>query len=147
MAERHSVTHLLTRHFFRRFFDSDTVQIEGEALTTVVRAIAIVAAPGLITAFFLQNSYPGRSPWGAIEDQYFFVLLSFVVMGAVATFEWEMLFPDRSDFLILTPLPLKPLAQVQANDPGEFVQVALALQFEVPLVHSLISVQVTPLPL
>jgi hypothetical protein len=60
MAERHSVTRLLTQHFFRRFFDSDTVQIEGETLTTVVRAIAIVAAPGLITAFFLQNSYPRR---------------------------------------------------------------------------------------
>src|SRR5258708_6953478 len=115
MAERHSVTRLLTQHFFRRFFDSDTVQIEGETLTTVVRAISMVAAPGLITAFFLQNSYPRRSQWGAIEDHYFFVLLSFVVLGAVAIFEWEMLFPDRSDFLILTPLPLKPLAMLAAK--------------------------------
>jgi hypothetical protein len=115
MAERQSVTHMLTQHFFRRFFDSDTVQIEGETLTTVVRAISMVAAPGLITAFFLQNSYPRRSQWGAIEDHYFFVLLSFVVLGAVAIFEWEMLFPDRSDFLILTPLPLKPLAMLAAK--------------------------------
>jgi len=106
---------MLTQHFFRRFFDSDTVQIEGETLTTVVRAISMVAAPGLITAFFLQNSYPRRSQWGAIEDHYFFVLLSFVVLGAVAIFEWEMLFPDRSDFLILTPLPLKPLAMLAAK--------------------------------
>jgi hypothetical protein len=127
MAERHSVTHLLTRHFFRRFFDSDTVQIEGETLTTVVRAIAIVAAPGLITAFFLQNSYPHRSPWGAIEDQYFFVLLSFVVMGAVAIFEWEMLFPDRSDFLILTPLPLKPLQMLAAKSAALIAFLALFL--------------------
>jgi hypothetical protein len=106
---------MLTHHFFRRFFDSDTVQVEGETLTTVVRAISMVAAPGLITAFFLQNSYPRRSQWGAIEDHYFFVLLSFVVLGAVAIFEWEMLFPDRSDFLILTPLPLKPLAMLAAK--------------------------------
>ena len=40
MAERQSATRLLTRHFFRRFFDSDTVQVEGETLTTVVLAIA-----------------------------------------------------------------------------------------------------------
>jgi hypothetical protein len=106
---------MLTQHFFRRFFDSDTVQVEGETLTTVVRAISMVAAPGLITAFFLQNSYPRRSQWGAIEDHYFFVLLSFVVLGAVAIFEWEMLFPDRSDFLILTPLPLKPVAMLAAK--------------------------------
>jgi hypothetical protein len=115
MAERQSVTRMLTQHFFRRFFDSDTVQVEGETLTTVVRAISMVAAPGLITAFFLQNSYPRRSQWGAIEDHYFFVLLSFVVLGAVAIFEWEMLFPDRSDFLILTPMPLKPLAMLAAK--------------------------------
>jgi hypothetical protein len=115
MLEKQSVTRLLTHHFFRRFFDSDTVQIEGETLITVIRAIAMVAAPGLICAFFLQNQYPKRSAWGAIEDQYFFVLLSFVVMGAVAIFEWEMLFPDRSDFLILTPLPLKPLEMLAAK--------------------------------
>jgi hypothetical protein len=115
MPEIQGITRILTHHFFRRFFDSDTVQVEGETLTTVIRAIAIVAAPGLICAFFLQTQYPGRSAWGAIEDQYFFVLLSFVVMGAVAIFEWEMLFPDRSDFLILTPLPLKPLHMLAAK--------------------------------
>ena len=115
MLKTQNATRILTHHFFRRFFDSDTVQVEGETLTTVVRAIATVAAPGLICAFFLQNQYPKRSLWGSIEDQYFFVLLSFVVMGAVAIFEWEMLFPDRSDFLILTPLPLKPLKMFAAK--------------------------------
>ena len=115
MPETQSATRILIHHFFRRFFDSDTVQVEGETLTTVVRAIAMVTAPGLICAFFLQNQYPKRSVWGAIEDQYFFVLLSFVVMGATAVFEWEMLFPDRSDFLILTPLPLKSLQMLAAK--------------------------------
>jgi hypothetical protein len=95
MSETQSVTHILTRHFFRRFFDSDTIQVEGETLTTIIRAISVVAAPGLMLAFFLQNQYPRRSQWGAIQDQYFFVLFSFVVMGAIAIFEWEMLFPDR----------------------------------------------------
>src|ERR1700684_3222494 len=127
MAERQSVTRMLTQHFFRRFFDSDTVQVEGETLTTVVRAISMVAAPGLITAFFLQNSYPRRSQWGAIEDHYFFVLLSFVVLGAVAIFEWEMLFPDRSDFLILTPLPLKPLQMLTAKTAALIAFLALFL--------------------
>jgi hypothetical protein len=127
MAETESVTRILTRHFFRRFFDSDTVQIEGETLTTVVRAIAMVAAPGLTCAFFLQIQYPQRSEWGAIQDQYFFVLFSFVVMGAVAIFEWEMLFPDRSDFLILTPLPLKPLQMLTAKTAALIAFLALFL--------------------
>ena len=50
-----------------------------------------------------------------IEDHYFFVLFSFVVMGAVSIFEWEMLFPDRLDFLVLTPLSLKPLQMLAAK--------------------------------
>lgn len=115
MAERSRVTRILVDHFFRRFFDSDTVQVEGETLTTVVRAIAMAAAPGLLIAFFLINAYPHRSVWNAIEDQYFFVLFSFVIMGAVAIFEWEMLFPDRSDFLILTPLPVRPFTMLAAK--------------------------------
>jgi hypothetical protein len=106
-----SVMGTLVRHFFRRFFDNDTVHVQGDTLTTVVRAIAIVASPGLIVAFFLQNAYPykpfQRAPWLVIQDHYFFVLLSFVAMGAVAVVEWEMLFPDRLDFLVLTPLSIK----------------------------------------
>ena len=127
MPETRSATRILIDHFFRRFFDSDVVQIEGETLTTVVRAIAVVAAPGLITPFFLQNQYPRRSQWGAIQDQYFFVLYSFVVMGAVAIFEWEMLFPDRPDFLILTPLPLKPLQMLTAKISALIAFLALFL--------------------
>lgn len=96
----------LARHFFRRFFDNDVLDSDGDAVTTVVRAASIVAAPGLLVAFFLQSSYPQRTAWGRIEDEYFFVLYSFVAMAGVAIFEWEMLFPDRLDFLILAPLPL-----------------------------------------
>jgi len=115
MIERHSVGRVLVDHFFRRFFDSDTIQIDGETLTTVVRAVSVVAVPGLMVSFFLQNQYPRRPLWGAIQDQYFFVLFSFVVMGAVAIFEWEMLFPDRLDFLILSPLSVKPLHMLAAK--------------------------------
>jgi hypothetical protein len=105
---RNRVMATLTGHFFRRFFDNDTVHAQGETLTTVVRAIAAVAVPGLMAAFFLMNQYPRRPLWGSVQDQYFFVLYSFVAMGGVAVVEWEMLFPDRLDFLVLTPLSLRP---------------------------------------
>jgi len=72
-----------------------------------VRALSVVAAPGLMFAFWLQNQYPQRPLWGRIEDEYFFVMFSFVAMAGVAIFEWEMLFPDRLDFLVLTPLSLR----------------------------------------
>jgi hypothetical protein len=115
MDKRQRVTWLLVGHFFRRFFDNDTIQVDGDTLTTVARAAAAVAVPGLIVAFFLQNQYPRRSLWGSIEDQYFFVLISFVVMGLIAVFEWQMLFPDRLDFLILSPLALRPWQMLTAK--------------------------------
>ena len=109
-----SITHILVGHFFRRFFDNDTVQPDGDTITTVVRALCVVAAPGLMIAFFLGNQ-PRRTLWGSIEDQYLFILFSFVVMAGVTIFEWEMLFPDRLDFLILSPLPVKHLQMLAAK--------------------------------
>ncbi|HEY4358982.1 MAG TPA: hypothetical protein VGN16_24765 [Acidobacteriaceae bacterium] len=105
----------LTRHFFRRFFENDVIQSGADTITTVVRAISIVAAPGLMFGFFLQTQYPQRPLWGRIEDEYFYVLFSFVAMASVAVFEWEMLFPDRLDFLVLGPLSLKPLQMLAAK--------------------------------
>ena len=123
MRSDRSIFTYLVDHFFRRFFDNDTLQTEGDTQTSVVRAIAIVAVPGLMFAFWLQNAYPQRTMWGAIEDQYFFVLFSFVVMGIVAIFEWEMLFPDRLDFLILSPMSIKPrqMLGAKATALGRFI--------------------------
>ena len=127
------ITRTLIDHFFRRFFDNDTVQVEGDTLTSVVRAIAIVTAPGIAVGIRLVNQYPDprwsypRPPWLAIGDQYFFVLFSFVVMAAVSIFEWEMLFPDRLDFLVLSPLSIKPLQMLAAKAAALIAFLALFL--------------------
>src|ERR1700689_3008983 len=119
MGESYRITRILVDHFFRRFFDNDTLQVDGDTQTTVVRALSIVAAPELMITFFLQLLYAPtrlqRLPWPVIEDHYFFVLFSFVVMGAVSIFEWEMLFPDRLDFLVLSPLSLRPMQMLAAK--------------------------------
>src|SRR5215475_13485903 len=108
MPNDRGVFNYLVEHFFRRFFDNDTLQSDGDTQTSAVRAIAIVAVPGLMFGFWQQNAYPQRTMWGAIEDRYFFVMFSFVVMGIVSIFEWEKLFPDRLVFLILSPTSVRP---------------------------------------
>jgi hypothetical protein len=119
MGESFGITRILIDHFFRRFFDNDTLQVDGDTQTTVVRALSIVAVPELLISFFLQLVYTSkpfpRPPWSVIEDHYFFVLFSFVVMGVVSIFEWEMLFPDRLDFLVLNTLSLEPLELLAAK--------------------------------
>jgi len=119
MGKSFGITRILVDHFFRRFFDNDTLQVDGDTQTTVVRALSIVAVPELLISFFLQLLYTPkpfpRPPLSVIEDHYFFVLFSFVVMGAVSIFEWEMLFPDRLDFLVLNTLSLEPLELLAAK--------------------------------
>ena len=38
----------------------------------------------------------------ALSDKCFFLSLSMILLGFIAVYEWEMLLPDRKDYLILT---------------------------------------------
>jgi hypothetical protein len=102
---------LLVRHFFGRLFDNDIVSQQGDMRTNVVQAMGLLATPGIFVPFYMlpqqvRFDHPFDHGWILIGDYYFFVLYSMVVMGFVMVFEWDALFPDRRDYLILTPLPL-----------------------------------------
>jgi hypothetical protein len=102
---------LLARHFFGRFFDNEIVSQHGDMRTNVVQAFGLVATPGMFVPFYMipqrtRFDQPFLHNWILISDYYFFVLYSMVVMGFVMVFEWDAIFPDRKDYLILTSLPL-----------------------------------------
>ena len=102
---------LLIRHFFGRFFDNELVSQHGDMRTNVVQAFGLVATPGLMVPFYMipqraRFDHPFAWHWVLLSDYYFFIMFSMVVMGFVMVFEWDALFPDRKDYLILTPLPL-----------------------------------------
>ena len=44
--------------------------------------------------------------WVQVNQHFFFAVYSFVVMGIVAVFEWELFFPDLLDIFVLKPLPV-----------------------------------------
>jgi hypothetical protein len=102
---------LLTRHFFGRFFDNEIVSQTGDMRTNVVQALGLLAVPGMFLPFYMlpqrvRFPRPFDHNWLLVSDAYFFVAYSMIVMGLVMVFEWDALFPDRKDYLILTPLPL-----------------------------------------
>src|SRR5262245_64705183 len=73
--------------------------------------VALLAVPGAFLALLTIPDYPLiRSDlarlWLRAGDRYVFICYSMVVMGFVMTFKWDSLFPDRRDYLILTPLPI-----------------------------------------
>jgi hypothetical protein len=102
---------LLARHFFGRFFDNDIVAQDSDMRTNAIQALGFVAVPGMFVAFSMLPSsprfdHPFANGWNVIASYYFFVVYSMVVMGFVMVFEWDALFPDRRDYIVITPLPL-----------------------------------------
>jgi hypothetical protein len=102
---------LLARHFFGRFFDNDIVAQDSDMRTSVVQALGFVAVPCMFVAFSMlptgpRFDRPFDQGWNVIITYYFFVIYSMIVMGFVMVFEWDALFPDRRDYIVITPLPL-----------------------------------------
>ena len=94
----------LTRHFLRMFFQGDDA---SSPETPVVRSLAGVAAPMLMAGFWIVTLTGRLPPWQAAGNHYLFVLYAFCAMGCVTTLQWEKLFPERIDFQVLLPLPLR----------------------------------------
>lgn len=44
--------------------------------------------------------------WAQVNQHFFFAIFSFVVMGIVTVFEWDMFFPDLLDLWVLKTLPI-----------------------------------------
>lgn len=110
-------THLvdLTEHFFRRLFDSEFISKDAEAHLGVMHILALLTVPAIFYTFYVSPVY-GYVYWHfswnlydaiCISDQCRYVLFSMVVIGIVTVVEWDRLFPDRRDYAILMPLPLK----------------------------------------
>ena len=106
---------LLLELFQSRFLENDTVSPEGGYETNVYQVLGAIATPGLMVALFLMPKLmdlavqkPGPAvDWAVRIERLFFPAYSFAVTGFATVFEWDVLFPDRRDFLILAPFPIR----------------------------------------
>ena len=103
---------VLVRHLLHRFFHNELLASDDEA-KRVMQISYAVALPGLVVALFLFPAYHAFPPyplhrpfWSQAGDHYFYVMYSFIIMGAATVYEWDLLFPDLLDIFILAPLPI-----------------------------------------
>lgn len=122
----------LARHFFDRFLDSELVSRQGEAHLTLVHVLALLATPTLLYTLYLFQIYDDigqnhRAVYAAVAlvDRCRYVTLAMVVIGFVAVLEWDALFPDYRDYVVLTVLPLKASTVFAAKVGALFVFAAL----------------------
>jgi hypothetical protein len=100
---------LLVRHFIERFFNNEMVSADGDTKARLLQVVWAIALPGMVVALFLFPLYHAplaRPFWSQVSDHYFYVMYSFVAVGAAAIFAWDLLFPDLLDIFVLSPLPI-----------------------------------------
>jgi hypothetical protein len=107
---------------FRGGGDSDS---EGLDLG-IGLVLTLLAMPGGFVSILLFNKYGTFLQWlrgqtnvdpllVALPDEYFFIVLSMTVTGAVAVWRWDAIFPDRRDYMNLVPLPISTRTIFFAN--------------------------------
>jgi hypothetical protein len=103
---------LLLEIFRARFLENET---EGTFDASVYQVIGAIATPGLLVTLYVMPLFmdlathtPGPNvDWLIRGVRLFFPAYSFAVTGFATLFEWDVLFPDRRDFLILAPFPIR----------------------------------------
>jgi len=113
---------LFVERIFRGGGDTDT---EGLDLG-VGLVLTLLAMPGGFVSVLLFDKYGSLLQWRrgqlhvdtlliALPDEYFFIVLSMAVTGAVAVWRWDAMFPDRRDYMNLTHLPVSSRTILFAN--------------------------------
>jgi hypothetical protein len=128
-APRRTQFSLLVRHFLERFFNHETASPEGDAKGRLILTALATGIPPFMVALYLWPVYhpfigwpPGRALnadpppyWLQVNHHFFFVLYSFVAMGIITVFEWDLFFPDLLDVNVLGTLPIHDRKLFQAR--------------------------------
>src|SRR6185369_9285979 len=107
--------HRLVHHFIKRIFygagDGDELQFGIPALLGLLSTPAAFGAIELLNKYSTLFLYLMRHQFfdvyrASVPDEYFFIVYSMVVTGAVVILKWDRLFPDRQDHDNLAVLPI-----------------------------------------
>jgi hypothetical protein len=116
----------LVRLFVGRVFHGSGESADGELDVSTGLILSLLVLPGGFYSLLLLEKYSSLLQWmrhqhtfdplaGALPDEYFFIVLSMTVTGAVAVWRWDSIFPDRRDYSNLVPLPLSMRSIFLAN--------------------------------
>ncbi|PYV82590.1 MAG: hypothetical protein DMG05_27820, partial [Acidobacteria bacterium] len=113
--ERRNQYHLLWAHFFKRFLHNDLISPQGETQITLIHILSVLTVPGFLFAYvafkkyfiYLKSTPPMIRMAATLSDQGLLIAFSMIAMGFLAILEWDALLPERRDFAVLTPLPIR----------------------------------------
>ncbi len=124
----------LTRHFVRRFTSIEAIAPGADVKEALVPVLALLAVPGYIVsliAFTGAAAIEHRALAVLYAARWLLLVWSFVVVGVLATVQWEAFFLDRSDRVTLGPLPVR--------NTEIFAAKLTALLFSVAVFHGAVN--------
>ena len=134
---------LLSRHFFERLFRNDFVDFEDQMKARLVAVLAVLAvvvgwSSQLLVFFKYELSPDAGTSWQ--EKNYIFILMM-LLFGVATLLDWEALFPDRRDFVNLTPLPVRLRTIFAAKLVSFLAFIGLFRQYQEPnaIVYGLLA--------
>jgi hypothetical protein len=115
VQQTHGPLFELHRHYSRQLFESELITSPDDLRRVVITCLAAVASLGLIVPklYYKKYEYLAVSPnfdlyrRAIYADQLFLIVMTMLGIAALVMFRWDSLFPNRQDYLILRPLPLK----------------------------------------
>jgi hypothetical protein len=104
----------LVKLFFNKFRENDLICLEGDTSSTLINILALLAAPGVFFPL-LENFVYGpmyTTPlWvrdlHSLPDKGLYLSFSMTVLGILVVLEWDTLLPDRRDYNVLQPFPIR----------------------------------------
>jgi hypothetical protein len=113
---------ILTRHFLRRFLENDLIAPDADRS----HLLAVIGASLFSTTIFITMVMsclkyvvgyytPGQAAIASLDDKFFYISVSMVVVALLAVAQWDALAVDKRDAAILDPLPVRPLAVRRAK--------------------------------
>ena len=103
----------LSELFYERFFYNDLISADEDPQLAAANVMAVLVFPGLLCLYWVPKYYvwlalapPQEIAVHVFGDRLLWMTFSMAMLGLVATLQWERLFPDRRDYLILGPQPV-----------------------------------------
>lgn len=139
---------LLFKLFQGRFFESDDVSPGGGFQTNINQMLGFLVTSGFVVSYLsipvvssIVNRHRGADlNWILRGLQLFSPTYTFAVIGFAAFFEWDMLFPNRRDFLVLAPFPIRvrDLLAAQLAALAKFLGLLIAAVNLFPIVFTVL---------
>lgn len=118
---------VLYRAFLMRVIDLELLSADADTTRLLGQFAALFAGSSYLFTFWVIFAGGGFSPDFLWVMEHFLIATTMLVVGLFSVLCWESIFPDRSDVLVLAPLPVHVSTLFRAKVAGLITALSLSV--------------------